>query len=349
MKGKYKITANYRKAKYTVVLSRMITVIEDVSGRGKSKFTKAVESGTYACPVPIKVVHCRTGDESAALSEITESRGRILIFDDPANFVNETQFVEVIQKSGCYVIFISHDKVQQYTYSIKDIYKFVCTDKHSTLQPKYKEVMKTTLDLPEKFRVVTEDSGTGYEMVRSYHFDTESAGGRDNVINKVRPCQFYLVDGAAFGANVKRVLAKILDMHTAGVLCMPESFEYTILVWTSVRKLLFNACVPDATTDCDFDNYLTYEQFYTDVLKSAVIGYNKHNLTKYLNNDAVKHQYIEALEKYCGVNLRDRAPLTSSQLNALKELYPVAYNIYVTGGDMLDVQAQLDDIKNRYQ
>lgn len=350
MKGSYNFRIKLDKIAYDFTLSHAISVLDDDSGTGKTTLVECVKLGKLKGDLPIVVIDIDPNNIDFTASVIALAHNYLVIIDDPPAELNDKRILNAINTTENYYLIISHDRAQSYTYSVDAVYRIFHDGYYNSLVPKYKDVMVFGHYTDNVDRVVTEDAAGGKQILDSLP-NVISANGRDNVENVLSQTPtLYCVDGAAFGANIHRVIKSLEVNKYPAVLCMTPSFEYNILCWTSIRKLV-NDRLLDAVDNSEFPQYLTHEQYYTDLLKQVVPAYSKSKLCPYLNNATIKKQYVQALESTTGLRFERKQSdvLTETQLEELKKQYPVAYGVYTSGGDLSDVACMLQDIKNRYK
>lgn len=135
--------------------------------------------------------------------------------------------------------------------------------------------------------VITEDSNSGYECYKLiYGEKCETAGGKSKVYECVRKSDansiLAIVDGAAFGADVGKMMRYLAVSGKKCVLYAPESFEYLILKADIID--VPKAILEETYNYADSCKFLSWEEFYTDYLvqntQNTVFRYGKTKLNE---------------------------------------------------------------------
>ena len=137
--------------------------------------------------------------------------------------------------------------------------------------------------------VLTEDTNSGYECY-SHLFKDKcfSLGGKTYAATKVLDSSYrdkellVIVDGAAFGADIREFMRSARRLEDKCSLYAPESFEYIILQSGIVSV---DIKILDDTYDyADSKEYSSWERFFTsylvDITRDTPLRYNKHKLNK---------------------------------------------------------------------
>lgn len=95
---------------------------------------------------------------------------------------------------------------------------------------------------------------------------------------------FVVADGAAFGAFADRVL-KLQDSHRDNItVCLPESFEWLLLASGVIKSEEVVRALESPAGCVDSSEYMSWEQFFTDLLKKESQGtpfeYSKASLAE---------------------------------------------------------------------
>ena len=210
--------------------TELIRLISDLEENGTS-------SGiTMKCDVKCTVL--TAVDWELRLSSMNN---QIVFIDETAVFLRSQRFAELVKGSDNYFVIVSRDALSQLTYSVEEIYglrNVSDTQKYKTYKRIYNEMYKLYHLDPQRTRepevVITEDSNSGYEYFDTlYHGRCVSAHGKSNVYDSIRSVQnksiIAVVDGAAFGSEIGKVLRYLETSNVNCTLYAPESFEYLIL------------------------------------------------------------------------------------------------------------------------
>jgi hypothetical protein len=135
--------------------------------------------------------------------------------------------------------------------------------------------------------VITEDSNSGFECYKLiYGEKCEAAGGKGNVYDCIRRSDknntLAIVDGAAFGSDVGKIMRYLSVSGKKCVLYAPESFEFLLL---KANIIDVPKAVLDETYDyADSKRFMSWEEYYTDYLiqnsQKTVFKYVKTKLNE---------------------------------------------------------------------
>lgn len=303
MKGRYHLIIGNKRLTYDLYLERSITIIKGMSATGKSTLVSLFEQVFQKKRTGL---HCNLKDKLMLLEGSTDwlsllanEKNKIFIADEDIEYVQTKDFARVVQASDNYFIFITRSgRMKWLTYSVDCIYELgtdKCSD-NSFITRLYKKY----LDNPKNIKpslVITEDSNSGYEMIKSLvDCEVVSAKGRDNVYNVVSKnldnynCIYAIVDGAAFGSCIGRIYPKFANKEV--YLFTPESFEFLLLLSGTFKRYL--GAELERTYDfCDSKEYLSWERYYTSLLDFVCKRYYDFNYSKSKLDDFFKSDYFK--------------------------------------------------------
>lgn len=288
MKGRYLLKIRNSKLAYELVLNSNITVLSGNSATGKTTLYDMVsELGKSNGSI-----HCNMSDKVVALSDAlfllggsdTLSKyynGKIIIVDEGFGFYNDLDFVKFVNMGTNYFILITRQPLDLLDYSVMSIMKLVPITgrivKNISVPMYIDERVKPYL--PEI--IITEDSNSGNKFFSSlFNIPVVSANGKDNIINTIeglitkytKIC--VIADGAAFGNVANRLMNDREILNSLSVIC-PESFEYILLSCPTLSRYLNDELV--STEDyCEYTKCLTWEQYFTSLLKNVMISNYDH-------------------------------------------------------------------------
>lgn len=147
MKGKISFYFKNKKRSYSFTLNRNITIINDLSGTGKSSFIRDLNHG-------ILDVKCRRhilkadGYNVKILNEYNwdsiyinqhDYNNTIFFIDEQNSFLVTKEFAEFVTNTGAYFVIITRAHLSQLSYSVNEIYEFSYDKDENlyTLKPKY--------------------------------------------------------------------------------------------------------------------------------------------------------------------------------------------------------------------
>ena len=298
MVGKYEIEVYNNKVHYFLTIKRNITILQGNSATGKTELIRLIQehetngnsSGiTLICDVKCTVL--TAVDWELRLSSMNN---QIVFIDETAGFLRSQRFAELVKGSDNYFVIVSRDALSQLPYSVDEIYglKNVSdTQKYKTYKRIYNEMYKLyhldTKGTKEPEVVITEDSNSGYEYFDTlYHGRCISAHGKSNVYDSIRSVQdktvLAIVDGAAFGAEIGKVLRYLETSKVNCTLYAPESFEYLILSAGLVD--VPKGIVQETYLYADSKAFMSWEEYFSsylaEITRNTVYQYSKLRLAE---------------------------------------------------------------------
>ncbi len=289
MKGSYKVEVANANLKYEFVIRRNITIIKGDSATGKTTLVEMIrdyyEDGEKSgieliCERPCRAVGGR--DWHLILSVLHET---IVFIDENNEFLPTVEFARAVRDSDNYYVLVTREGLPNLPYSVEEIYGIRNSGKYGSLKKIYHEFYhiygKNSYSRPLKPEVLLlEDSNAGFEFFQNLaqlgECTAVSAGGKSNIFLKSmensKKRLLIIADGAAFGAEMDRVMQFILE-HDNITLYLPESFEWLILTSGVIvltleeRKML---SVPEEYIESK--KYFSWERFFTEFLVATTNG-----------------------------------------------------------------------------
>lgn len=305
MVGKYFIEVYNNRVHYEFQIKRNITIIQGNSATGKTTLVEMIASYERlgkSSGITLKCdTKCAVLGNMGWKSIIAESNDVIFFVEENMPFIKTKEFAEAVSCSDNYFVLIYRDSLPQLSYSIDEIYG-INEDRGSQKYIKTKKVynsfykiynLKKISDINPDV-VITEDTNSGYEFFNNlFNCKCISGNGKSNVHKVVekavetRKLCLAIVDGAAFGADIQRLIRTIADRNC--LIYAPESFEYLLL---SANILEIPKDIIENTQDyADSKYYSSWERFYTDKLieitKNTVYRYSKHKLNSSYRNEKI--------------------------------------------------------------
>lgn len=288
MKGSKRVRITSRRCTYRFELRRNITILAGDSGTGKTTLYELVAD------------HTRSGENSGVIIECPDARGCVALVDtDWRNQLGQThesivfvdegfspitskEFAEAIAASDNYYVLITRSNLYQLSYSVDEIYRIKTSGKRMhqlvPVHPNrggHRYYLTPQRRQAERYDVVlVEDSQAGFEFYRARLEDAgiacETANGCAGIFHWLEEhpdCNVFVVaDGAAFGAEANRVL-KLQDQNARRVtICLPESFEWLVLMSRLVHDDELEQVLSDPGARIESSEYLSWERFFTDYL-----------------------------------------------------------------------------------
>ena len=303
MRGKHTVKISDNRVKYDFELTRNITVVQGNSGTGKttlfdmiSAYARLKERSSVQISSDKPCVALRPdSDWQILLNNIHDS---IVFIDEESEYVSQTEFASVIKHTDNYYVIFTRENLYNLPYSVEEIYGIHTSGRLHTFRKIYKQQEGYRYSLTGRRKktefsyFITEDSKSGYEFYQNYFSDSEigcvSAGANSSIYswliaNKDKKV-FVIADGAAFGAEMNRIMN--LQRHYPNItVCLPESFEWMILKSGLIRTEDLNAVLENPSDFIEASEFFSWEQFFTDYLvqntKDTHYSYNKSHLNSF--------------------------------------------------------------------
>ena len=141
--------------------------------------------------------------------------------------------------------------------------------------------------------VLTEDSRAGYQFYQHYYDGTSvtchSAGSNSGVFAWFQKHHdegvFVIADGAAFGAEMNRVMELQHQFPDKITICLPECFEWLILQSGLIDAPDLGEMLENPSAYVDSAQYFSWKNFFEDYLVQQTAGthyaYSKSQLHSY--------------------------------------------------------------------
>ena len=315
MVGKYEIEVYNNKVHYFLTIKRNITILQGNSATGKTELirliqeheTNGMSSGiTLICDVKCTVL--TAVDWELRLSSMNS---QIVFIDETAGFLRSQRFAELVKGSDNYFVIVSRDDLSQLPYSIDEIYglrNVSDTQKYKTYKRVYNEMYKLyhldTKGTIEPEAVITEDSNSGFEFFDTlYQGKCISANGKSNIYDSIRNVRdktvLAVVDGAAFGSEIGKVLRYLETSNVNCTLYAPESFEYLILSAGLVD--VPRGILQETYLYADSKLFMSWEEYYSsylaEITRNTVYQYSKLRLAEVYKTQGAVVKIAAAMPK----------------------------------------------------
>ncbi|MBR3743433.1 MAG: hypothetical protein IKN04_23735 [Clostridia bacterium] len=284
MKGRIEIRVSNNRAKFHFTLERNITIVRGDSGTGKTTLYEMIAE------------HMRLGEASgvqvsspcpcAALTDmdwqnqLRQTQGSVVFIDEGAEYLATTDFASTAQDTDNYFVIFNRENLHALPYSIEEIYEIKTSNKYHTFQKVYKRRegyvyaaangrKKATANV-----VLTEDTHAGFEFYQHLYDGTaircETAGSNSGIFAWLQTHHqdgvFVIADGAAFGAEMDRVM-KLQKQYPEDIrVCLPESFEWLILQSGLLPIPGLKEMLADPGQHIESADFFSWEQFFASYL-----------------------------------------------------------------------------------
>lgn len=284
MHGEISVRVHNARVCYEFTLRRNITVLFDEGATGKTSLIRMLSEyipggGTgifvnVSTGVPLTVLNYQVWrvmtDNEKNIKAVRSPQ--IFLVDEDEPFFTSGDFADFVWGSGCYFLLIIRDnltKLSSLTCSAKEMYRLHTENRRTTFVPIYSRTRYGKLPKGQ-LQFITEDSQFGKKFFSKVYGEHQviSACGKDNILNILDVCEFehpiVIADGAAFGFNMRQVLAKVEDLQ--GLLIVEESFEYMLL--TSGIFSRYEQQLKDELKQLNCLKYTTWERFFTAFIET---------------------------------------------------------------------------------
>ncbi|MBQ6755732.1 MAG: translation initiation factor 2 [Oscillospiraceae bacterium] len=309
MKGKHEVTVKNARLQYKFTVERNITILRGDSATGKTTLIDMIAS--YQRLGKQSGVEVRSDKALAVLTGVSwqlslaQTHNSIVFIDEGEKFVTSKEFAEAAKASDNYFVIATRASLFNLPYSTKEIYgiKNTAGNRYQGTKRLYAEFFQLYKKLNEVSSipdiVVVEDSNAGFEFFRNYfqRFGIEciSAGGKSGVFRVLAEKNYQnalvIVDGAAFGPEIERIVA--LGKVKRIMLYLPESFEWLVLKSDIIDDKEVREILNEPSEHIDSAIYFSWEQFFTALLtehsQGTYLRYTKSRLNEnYLNTNEME-------------------------------------------------------------
>lgn len=298
MLGKYEIEIYNNKVHYFLTIKRNITILQGNSATGKTELIRLISeheaNGVSSGITLISEAKCTVLTPVDWELRLSSLNNHIVFIDETASFLRTHRFAELVKGSDNYFVIVTRDDLSQLPYSVDEIYGLKNTSdsqKYKTYHRIYNEMYKLyNFDRNDNYSpelVITEDSNSGFEYFAIlFNGRCISAKGKSKIYAAIRENStknvLAIVDGAAFGNEIGKVMRYVESNDVHCVIYAPESFEYLVLA-----SSIFD--VPKSVTEetylyADSRHHMSWEEFYTyylsDITRNTVYQYSKQKLNQ---------------------------------------------------------------------
>lgn len=303
MTGIHRVRISNAKVKFDFELRRNITIVRGESGTGKTTLFDMVAEHTRLhekSGVNISSdVPCVALTDIDWKNQLRHFRNSIVFVDEGLEEISSTDFARALRKSDNYFVLFVRENLHNLPYSVNEIYRIKTSGKFHRLDPIYKSrtghMYGTAPKLPQAVdsTLLTEDTGSGYQFFKEAAKDSgmscEAAGSNSSIYSWMTSHKdipvFVIADGAAFGAEMDRVI-KLQNLHPGQIqVCLPESFEWLILNSGLIRADEIDNVLSNPSDFIDSAKYFSWEQFFTDFLKQQTLNtyysYSKNRINAF--------------------------------------------------------------------
>lgn len=290
MKGKHHIEVKNRNVSYKFDLSRNITIIKGDSGTGKTTLYGLISD--YARLGTASGVNLSCDKPCVALQnnalwreQLMLTKDSIVFIDEGARYLSSKEFAKTIKRTDNYYVIFNRETLRELPYSVNEIYKIKTSGKYHTLTPLYPHggdnhiySSKKKIGMEECDALLTEDSKSGFQFYSRYLTGTKieclSSGSNSAIFGKIKEFSeskfnngkrlFVIADGAAFGAEIDRVMK--LSHSVDFILCLPESFEWLILRSGLIQFQELEAILANPAEYVESAEYFSWENYFENCL-----------------------------------------------------------------------------------
>lgn len=137
---KYLKVYNNKGIIYELFIRRKITIISDNSGTGKSTLIDMIEKANIGAGASLKCdCACKVLIDRYWEQDLTEWTDTIVFIDENFEAVNTKEFAEAVNNSDNYFVIINREKLDNLSFSYKEIYAIKASGKFHSLEQKYTE------------------------------------------------------------------------------------------------------------------------------------------------------------------------------------------------------------------
>lgn len=303
MKGRIDIRVSNNRARFRFTLNRNITVVRGDSGTGKStlydmiaEYTRLGEASGVQVTSPCPCVALMDMDWR---NQLGHTKGSVVFIDEGADYLASRDFAAAIQKTDNYYVIFNRESLHELPYSVEEIYEIRTSNRYHSFEKLYRRgdgyvyFSGRAKQKPEANVLLTEDSRAGLQLYRHLYEGTavrcESAGSNSGIFAWLQENHsegvFVVADGAAFGAEMDRVM-KLAKQHPEQItICLPESFEWLILQSGVVPIDGVREMLNDPAEQIESRDFFSWERFFEHYLTQRSAGthyaYSKSRLHEF--------------------------------------------------------------------
>ncbi len=321
MKGVQHIEVSNRDAKFKFDLYRNITVVRGDSGTGKTTLYDMIADYTRLKDSSGVNISCQKDcialvdlDWKNQLGKISDS---IVFIDEGTEYLKTQEFAKAVKSSDNYYVIFSRENMHELPYSAEEIYEIEKSGRFHSFVKMYKSNASHFYGKNQKnfkFEILlTEDSKSGYQFYDNYFKNTDikcsSSGSNAAIFKRLSEEKgkniLVIADGAAFGAEIDRVLKLQSAAKLNFRLCLPESFEWLILKSGLVKTEDIEKILDNPSEYIESSIHFSWENFFEKYLIQNTVKscfkYSKDKINSiYLienNSKKIAGEIFHGLEK----------------------------------------------------
>ena len=303
MKGIQKIKISNKYASFSLELRRNITVVRGDSGTGKTTLFNLISEHTRLGAA--SGVNLSSNKRCMALTDLDwknqlrNTKDSIVFIDEGDQYVYSREFAEEMKASDNYYVLFVRENLHELPYSVEEIYEIKTSGKYHTLKKMYKPkkgfVYAGTAKGKKDFRMLlAEDAKSGFQFYENYFAGSGvqcfSADGNSGIYNwllnhLMEQKIFVVADGAAFGAEMNRVMELQKRFPDRITICLPESFEWMILKSGLIATDNLEDMLANTSNYVDSEKYFSWEHFFhkylVDITRGTYQKYTKAKIESY--------------------------------------------------------------------
>ena len=299
MKGSYEIKVSNARLSYKFTINRNITILRGDSATGKTTLIDMLLS--YQNNGPDSGVDVQSPKPCVVLTQpnwqiiLRSINDSIVFIDEGCAFVSDHEFARMIQESSNYYVIATRTSLFNLPYSIQEVYgiKNTSGNRYQGTKRLYSEFYPLHSEQPSIIEnpdcVIVEDSNSGYEFFRAVFqkngIPCFSAEGKSKIFEAVLRSNFknilVIADGAAFGAEMNRVLS--LRQVKNVILFLPESFEWLILKSDLLKNIDVRKILNSPSDYIDSELFFSWERYFSRLLVEESNGTYLHYSKSELN------------------------------------------------------------------
>ena len=372
MKGEYKVTLTTKNnvIRYTVSISRQITIVCGKSGIGK---TLLHDMAAEYCKTGGKgAVEISSGDDNvsiepfdssiALLKEVKNGKKfrdgtirltwlekpskKIFIIDEDLIITKGINFADAIRYTDAYYIIFTRD-LRLYKYLYNSVWDIITLEDVGVVGIDNRAVrMYNEFNgyIKGYSEVIHEDSTTGREICELALCEKiKTSYGNLNLVSHIKKNYkntsiLVVADGASF-SNIMERLKKVSKRKQLSIyLILPESTEYVLLHNATFSESgNVSEYLLDPVSKYNTENWITYEKMYEQVIieESSKI------------DEVGNYEKVEGLETYKTESFIDTYRAILNKIDGIKSSYNVKYSLYkIVDGEMVTCECKGSAISN---
>lgn len=186
-------TLKARRLAYDILIQGKYTMLQGMSGTGKTRFVRLASQYTQGAPVEYTgpgTLYCAGGmDPSKFVRLIETCQGDVFLMDEEYDSLGYHDFLRKILTSPNYFIIVSREGLRTLPYGVESLCVMEGGPAHYYMSESYPQRMWRQHS-SRAGKLLCEDEGNGYEcakrILQRYGYSVDTAKGKDKIVAKIK-------------------------------------------------------------------------------------------------------------------------------------------------------------------